>query len=59
MSAQGLVPLIRIDSRFNSERYFEILDNTVLPYIEYEFEDGNIFYYQDNSPIHRSRVVRD
>ncbi len=37
----------------------EILDNIILPYIEDEFEDGNIFYYQNNSPIHRSRVVRD
>jgi hypothetical protein len=30
-----------------------------LPYIKDEFEDGNIFNYQDNSPIHRSRVARD
>ncbi len=59
LSAQGLGPLIRIDGRFDSERYLEILDNTVLPYIEDEFEDGNIFYYQDNSSIHRPRVVRD
>jgi transposase len=59
MSAQGLGSLIRIDGRFDSERYLEILDNIVLPYIEDEFEDGNIFYYQNNSPIHRSRVVRD
>jgi hypothetical protein len=30
ISAQGLEPLIRIDGRFDSERYLEILDNTVL-----------------------------
>jgi hypothetical protein len=28
-SAQGLGSLIRIDRRFDSERYLEILDNTV------------------------------
>jgi hypothetical protein len=59
MSAQGLGPLIKIDGSFDSERYLEILDNTVLPYIEDEFEDGNILYYEDNSPIHRSRVLRE
>ncbi len=48
MSAQGLGPLIRIDGCFDSERYLEILDNNVLPYIEDEFEDWNIFYYQSN-----------
>jgi hypothetical protein len=41
MSAHGLGYSIRIDGSFNSERYLEILDNTVLPY----FDDGNIFNY--------------
>jgi hypothetical protein len=29
-----------------------------LPYIEDSFPDGHYYYYQDNSPIHKSRVVR-
>ncbi len=37
-------------------RYIDILDNTVIPYIE-EFRYEDIYYYQDNGPIHRSRIV--
>ncbi len=59
MSANGLGPLVRINGRFDSERYLQILDETVLPYIEDEFEDGNVFYYQDNSPVHRAGIVRN
>jgi transposase len=57
MSARGLGPLIRINGRFNSEKYIDIINNTVLPYVEDEFPAENFYYYQDNSPIHRSRIV--
>jgi transposase len=57
MSSRGLGPLIRINGRFDSEAYIDILDNTVIPYIEEEFLYEDIYYYQDNSPIHRSRIV--
>jgi hypothetical protein len=57
MSGRGLSPLFRIDGRFDSQKDVEILDNIVLPYIEDRFPNDHIFYYQDNSPIHRSRIA--
>ena len=48
---------INKNGRFDSEAYIDILDNTVIPYIEEEFRYEDIYYYQDNSPIHRSRIV--
>jgi hypothetical protein len=57
MSSGGLGPLIRINGRFDSEAYINILDNTVISYIEEEFRYEDIYYYEDNSPIHRSRIV--
>ncbi len=59
MHANGLGLLIRIDGRFDSERYIDILDDVVMPYVEEEFINDNFFYYQDNSPIHRANIVRD
>jgi len=57
MSGRGLGPLFRIDGRFDGQKYVEILDNIVLPYIEDQFPNDYIFYYQDNSLIHRSRIA--
>jgi hypothetical protein len=58
MSSRGLGPLIRIGGRFDGGNYINILNDTVLPYIEEEFNLEEFFYYQDNSPVHRSRIAR-
>jgi hypothetical protein len=58
LCAGGVGPLVRIEGRFDAEKYVNILDNTVLPFIEESFADGNFHYYQDNSPIHRALIVR-
>jgi hypothetical protein len=58
MSSRGLGPLIRIDGRFDGDNYINILNDTVLPYIEKEFNLEEFFYYQGNSPVHRSRIAR-
>jgi len=34
-----------------------ILDGVVMPYIEQEFINDNLFYCQDSSPIHRANIV--
>ncbi len=57
-SSRGLGPLIRIDGRFDGDNYINILNDTVLPYIDDEFNLEEFFYYQDNSPVHRSRIAR-
>lgn len=49
MNANALGPLVRIDERFESEQYIEILNNTVLPYIVDDSNGVNIYYYQNNS----------
>lgn len=40
------------------QKNVDILNQTVLPYIEEHFPDGHFYYYQDNSPIYKSRVVQ-
>jgi hypothetical protein len=59
MHAQAIGPLVRIEGRFDAEKYIDILNETVLPYIEEHFPDGHFYYYQDNSPIHKARAVRE
>jgi hypothetical protein len=59
LTANGLGPLIRIEGRFNSDKYHDILNQVVLPFAQHEFPDGNFYYYQDNSPVHRGNIVLD
>ena len=46
MHADSLGPLIRIEGHFNAERYLQMLDDNIYPYLEQEFPDGNFYYYQ-------------
>ncbi len=57
MSGRGLGQLFRIDGRFDGQKFVEILDNIVLPYIKDQFPYDHIFYYQDKSQTHRSRIA--
>lgn len=57
MTQNGLGPLVRIEGMFNSNRYLDILNQVVLPYAEENFGD-NFYYYEDNSPVHKSNIVR-
>jgi hypothetical protein len=59
LTANGLGPLIRIEGCFNSDKYLDILNQVVLPFAEREFPDGNFYYYQDDSPVHRGNIVLD
>ncbi len=58
LCSRGTGPLVRIEGRFDAEKYIEILDETVLPFVEDNFPDGDFYYYQDNSPTHRANIVR-
>lgn len=53
MTAHEFGPLIRIENTFTAEQYCNILNETVLPYIEEHFGD-HFYFYQDNSPIHKA-----
>lgn len=59
MTRNSLGPLVRIEGNFNSLKYLEILNREVLDYAEAEFGYGDWYYYQDNSPIHKSQIVNE
>lgn len=46
----------RINGRFNTEQYLNILGNIMLPNARIEYPDGFVFQ-QDNCPIHTARRV--
>jgi transposase len=45
MHAGAIGPLVRIEGRFDAEKYIDTLNDTVLPYIEENFPDGHFYYY--------------
>lgn len=49
--------LVKIDGRFNSEKYIDILSRYVLPFIQETDQDQA--FMQDNSPIHTSNIVME
>ena len=58
-SADGGGDFVRIQGRFNSEKYLNILQNVLLPSARQRFPEGPIRFIHDNSSIHRAHVVRD
>ena len=57
-SADGGGDFVRINGRFNKEKYLEILQNVLLPSIIQRFPDGRVNFIHDNSPIHTARVIK-
>lgn len=52
----GYSDLVRVQNRFNSEDYVELLEQYLLPF----YQMNNIeFYQQDNAPIHTSKKTKD
>lgn len=56
-SADGAGDLVRIEGKFNKERYLDILENTLLPSIRRRFPNRQVRFIQDKSPIHTARVI--
>ena len=59
MTRDEIGPLFRIEGHFNWQKYLDLLNDQILPYIEDNFPDGHYYYYQDNSPIHYEHHVKD
>lgn len=62
MSAAGPGELVEIDRRMNSELYIEILEEVMIPSVRavYPVEVVPIIrVVEDNSAVHRARIVRD
>ncbi|MBJ3215703.1 transposase [Salmonella enterica subsp. enterica serovar Corvallis] len=50
-------PLVRVTSSLTGQRYREILDDHVLPFVRLQHPTGDLSLQQDNAPCHRSRIV--
>lgn len=60
MSSHGPGPLARITPHMNSEEYINILSDVMMPYIAETFPGvPYVNFVQDNSGVHRARVVQD
>lgn len=59
MGIGGPGEIVEIDGHFNQDKYLEILEEVFLPSVEAQYGGiENIFFMQDNSPIHTARRVK-
>ncbi len=56
-SQLGLGPLVALEGNLNSEKYVELLRDTVLP--ELAAAGRPMVFMQDNAPCHKAKVVMD
>lgn len=57
MTAAGPGELIRIEGHLTSSQYVNILQNSFLPSVKMLFGTEIIYFVQDRSPIHTSRLT--
>ena len=51
--------LVPIEGKFTGEKYLDILKKFLIPSVKSVYGDSSIIYLvEDNSPIHRSKIVR-
>lgn len=56
-SPTAKTPICFISKRMNSERYIELLDDVLIPFLE-DFMPDDVTFQQDNAAIHVSRLSR-
>ena len=54
----GAGPFVKVDDWFDSEKYLDILENQLLPWINQDYDGQPVCSIQDMSPIHTSRVTQ-
>lgn len=59
MSSMGPGEIIEVNGRFNSDKYLEILRDTMLPTVRVAYPEGQIYLIQDNCSVHRARIVQE
>jgi hypothetical protein len=57
-SAAGAGDFVRIEGNLVKEKYVDILENILLPSILSKFPNSKVFFTQDQSPFHTSRIVQ-
>lgn len=55
----GRRELMEVGGRMNGQRYVEVLRDVLLTTVRVAHPQGQIYLVQDNSAVHRSRLVRD
>lgn len=59
LCAGELLPLVILHNGFNAEEYRALLEENYWPELQTRFEFNAFRYVQDNSPVHKSRLVRE
>lgn len=59
MSSMGPGELVEIAGRNNSHDYLDILENVMLPTVRVAYPHEHIYFVQDNSAVHRARIVQN
>ena len=57
-SYNGMISLVEIHDKFNSENFCNLIENKVLPLVPPYFPDSHFIFQQDNCPIHKSAYSR-
>ena len=57
-SYNGMILLVEIQDRFNSEKFCDPIKNKVLPLVPPYFPHSHFIFQQDNCPIHKSAYSR-
>jgi transposase len=56
-SMYGKTPLAKCDTRMNSQKYIDMLDDVLIPFTD-DLMDGDFVFQQDNAAIHVSRLSK-
>lgn len=57
-SASGAGDFVRIDGKFTSEKYLQILGDTLLPSVQIRFPGMRVPFVHDKSPIHGANIIK-
>ena len=57
-SYNGMISLVEMQDKLNSEKFCNLIENKVLPLVPPYFPDSHFIFQQDNCPIHKSAYCR-